>query len=139
MKKVFGFAISLVAIFSLTACGGKTVTCTKTEDEQTTSIKATFNGNNVTKATIESAQKVDSQYLDLAYTYRETAAKSINYDGVKASATKGKDSVSLKLEIDPSKISDDTYDQLGLTEDDFKSQSSEDFIKTMTEDGYTCK
>lgn len=39
MKKVFGFAISLVAIFSLTACGGKTVTCTKTEDEQTTSIK----------------------------------------------------------------------------------------------------
>lgn len=29
MKKVFGFAISLVAIFSLTACGGKTVTCTK--------------------------------------------------------------------------------------------------------------
>lgn len=65
MKKVFGFAISLVAIFSLTACGGKTVTCTKTEDEQTTSIKATFSGNNVTKATIESAVKVDSQYFNL--------------------------------------------------------------------------
>lgn len=69
----------------------------------------------------------------------ETAAKSMNYDGVEASATKGKDSVSLKMEIDASKISDDTYDQLGLAKDDFKNQSSEDFIKSMTEDGYTCK
>lgn len=140
MKKISSIALALIVVLSLTGCGGKTVTCTKTEDETTSEIKATFNGKEVTKIVMESKTEVEADEVDTSYSLlKMVEAMFEGKTGIKISTTKGTNSVSMKVEMEPSKLDEEVIDSMDLGETDFKNTSAEEYTKTMTEDGYTCK
>ncbi len=140
MKKVSSLIIALVCVFSLTGCGTKNVTCTTGDDSQSITVVTSFNGKEATKISMETAIKVDEDQVDQAYTSLDTAkAMYENQSGVKVSTSKGKDSVSLKLEMELSKLDEDTLDSMGLDGVDFKNTSSDEYAKAMEDQGYTCK
>lgn len=140
MKKISSIALALIVVLSLTGCGGKTVTCTKTEDNQTLELKATFNGKEVTKIVMESKIEVEADKVDTSYAFLKMAeAMYEGKTGIKVSTTKGANSVSMKVEMEPSKLDEEVIGSMDLGETDFKNTSVEEYTKTMTEDGYTCK
>lgn len=140
MKKISSIALALIVVLSLTGCGGKTVTCTKTEDGQTETEKVTFKGKEITKIIREGKIEAEADELDTSYSlFKMVEAMFEGKTGIKISTTKGTNSVSMKVEMEPSKLDEEIIDSMDLGEIDFKNTSAEEYTKTMTEDGYTCK
>lgn len=140
MKKISSIVLALIAVVSLTGCGSKTITCTKTEDDTNSKIVTTFKGDEVTKVVMESTVTVEADEVDTTYSFMQMAAAMYeDTQGINVSASKTSNSVSLKIEMEPSKLDEETMETMGLESEDIKNTSSEKYIESMTEDGYTCK
>ena len=140
MKKISSLIIALVVIFSLTGCGEKKVTCTMNDGEAQSKIVTTFKGKEVTNIVMENTAKVDADEVDNDYLmYQATANTFKDQTGINVSASKGKESVTLKIEMQPSKMDESLLDSMDITTEDFKNTSVEDYVNDMTEQGYTCK
>lgn len=136
MKKISSLIIALIVIFSLTGCGEKNITCTMNDDSSEAKVVATFKGNELVKEVMESTAKVGEDQIDSIYSiYQATANTFKDQAGIKVTTSKGKDSVTLKIEMQPSKMGEELLDSMDVQTDG----SVEDYIDYMTEEGYTCK
>ncbi|MCM1370337.1 MAG: hypothetical protein NC181_00390 [Clostridium sp.] len=139
MKKLLGIFISAITIFTLTGCGekGETVTCTQKEDGTSETYTVTFENDKITKAVIESKQTdLSGDELEMAYQMVKFSKSLLSgKEGIKVTTSKGNDSVSAKMEIDYTKLSDDMKSSLEID----ANSSKKEFIDSMTEEGYTCK
>lgn len=139
MKKIFSILVALTAVLSLTGCGSKTVTCTINEDDEKEVMSVTYKGKEITKIAREMTMKAEEDEIDEAYSYLKLASSMFEgKSGLKVSTSKGSDFVSMKMEIELSKLDEEMLETLDFDLDDAPS-TPEEFIKEMTEDGYTCK
>ncbi|MCM1371163.1 MAG: hypothetical protein NC181_04685 [Clostridium sp.] len=139
MKKVLGIFVSVITVFALTGCGkGETVTCTLEDDDQLQTMTATFENDKATKVVMESKQTVESSLVDATYSILQSVESMYEgEEGVKVSVSKGNDSVSMKIEMELTKLSDEMKEEFDLTSSSDTSKKS--FIDSMTEEGFTCK
>lgn len=139
MKKISFLLMSLVAVFTLTGCGTKTVSCTKTEDGQKQIMAVTFKGNEVTKLSTEMSMEVEKDQIDDAFSFLQLSANAMQgKPGVKVSTSKDDNSISMKMDLELSKLDKETKETIDFDLED-TPKGPEEFIKEMTEDGYTCK
>ena len=139
MKKISALVVALIAVFSLTGCGTKNLTCTIVDDVSKASYVTTFKGNEITKIVFENTTQVDKDEVDEVYSdFEDDASIFDNQSGIKVTTTKGNDYVSLKLELEISKMDEELLEAMNMIED-YKNTSVEDFAKVMEEQGFTCK
>ena len=89
---------------------------------------------------MESTVKVEADEVDTTYAFMQMAAAMYeDTQGINVSASKTSNSVLLKVEMEPSKLDEETMETMGLESENIKNTSSKEYIESMTEDGYTCK
>ena len=142
MKKIFCLLCLLGLSFTLSGCGTKTLTCTKSEtesgmtNEETMTVK--FKDDKPSSATMKMDIKFDDSTkssVDMMYSLLESGLKEAEQDGVKVDTKKTDNSITVKLDVDFSKVKDE--DGLDLDFDSTKSFS--EVKEEIEEEGYKCK
>lgn len=142
MKKIYTLLI-IISIILLTGCSKNKLTCTVKEDGTNFEFESkyvfTFNGNNIKHAKMLATGKLLGDYNteDSIANYQSTANTAAeNYnkvEGITATVNVNKNSVTLTVEIDPAKLSDDAKTEYGVDLD------KKDLQKQLEDLGYTCK
>lgn len=143
MKKLLCFGSLLFLCLLMTGCGGNNqLVCTKTntEDGITTEEKVTvdFKSNRPSTMLMEMNLKLSGEqknYIDLMYTTLDSTFSEMETEGVDIDTSKKDDSISVKLNIDFSKVKDSDKLDLEVSEDDTYEATREQLI----EEGYQCK
>lgn len=137
MKKLFG-GMSLVALMlvCLTGCGSSSLKCTMSDEDNKSTVKATLNGDKITKVVMEQTETLDSEEEAKTTAALYSGISSLgSEDGYTISVkAKGKD-VIMTATIDITKMSSEEI------EDEFDSEelTKDAFVKAMEEEGFTCK
>lgn len=140
MKKTFSLIIILIVIFSLTGCGTREITCTIEDGTQSIINRATFKGSELIKGIMETTIQVDSDQIDETYSFLQSSVAEIEEQtGLKYSISKGSNSITLRIEMEPSKMSEEFLESLSGTIGDLKNISVNKYIENMESQGYTCK
>lgn len=146
MKKYLSLLVVFVCVVAfMTGCGSsKTLTCTKSEVEDSmnvnSSIKVSFDENNIAKRAVGTMEmKVPDEYLklasinDLANMLTEEFA-DYNNKGMKVDTKTSGNTIIVTMDMNVDDLSSDLKDEYNLTD------SSYDSVKASFEsDGYTCK
>lgn len=143
MKRILMGATLLVTIVSLTACGdsGKTLTCTQSKSDNgfTNEEKVVYKlkKNKVKSATLTTTIKAEGDYAQYIEDYKtnakETADDFNKLDGVSAKVESKDNKVSVIIDLNPEKMSEDNYNLYNMGE------SYESLKDKYSKDGYTCK
>ena len=139
MKKIYSLVLILISITVFTGCTSKTVICTKTEDNNIKKSYVTFKGNKVTKIVIDSSLEVEKEKQDETLTELDAVIKNIFSDkiGIKAYSIKENNLITLRIEVDPSKVESDILGT-DISKESFENTSKEEYINKMETQGYTC-
>lgn len=135
-KKLMVMSVLFMTLITLTGCGGKKLTCTKEDGENSEKVVVSFKGDKAVKMTQESVEVYDSEEEA-----KQAKAMIDGLSGLIASQdymeikteVKGKKLISTTI-IDISKVPADAADDdlnLDATYDDLKKEAEED--------GYKCK
>ncbi len=168
MKKVLGFLVFGILLFTLTGCGenkvnkegggspilgSKSVTCTKTEADESgyktdETLVINYTGSDVKKMTNTVTTETDAEYIDMIISMSAGMLTSFNeLDGMTYTATKeNANTIKYYVEVDYTKINPsqikallgdemDADDLHLLDEDDMNIDSVK---RDLVEDGYTC-
>lgn len=145
MKKLFCFI--LIIPFLLTGCEEKEFdyTCRSYSEEEKVNeevighFKSDKLQSTVTSVTIDLTdylqyESIDSLYDKFVQKYEDFKGQ----EGIEVEIEKGDTFVKVKLFIDFNSITDEVYNNLGIKSDDATIYSST-FIKSYTDEGYTCE
>lgn len=144
MKKAFGLVAVVLSIFLITGCGSKKVSCSINLMGMGMDYVATFDGNDkVEKVAVETSVTASDkdEFNEGVKSAEETINNANKLDGVKASLKKSGLKITISLELDLNKITDETLEQLSMDSSikDFAGMSSKDFKDGMKAMGATCK
>ena len=143
MKKLFGFMMVAIISICLTGCVhfNNTITCTQIEDDEKMVVTVTTDKNDKiigVKMTAEMTAP-SKEELDEGYSYLKDEIDSMNkYAGVRGSIKKKGLTVSMTINLDLNKVSDETLEILDFDKEDLNVTGTE-FRKIAEEDGATCK
>ena len=142
MKKFLQIgALSIICVVFLTACGGKTLTCTIEGEEdgmkQTEEIKYTFKDDKVSKAKMTMTMELeDNSQIDTYKEMIEQQYEEINKkDGVKVEVKASGKKLTVTMDVDATKL---TKEDLEGEYDDFAGTLDE-IKKQYTDNDYKCK
>lgn len=145
MKKVL--LGGLVCTLFLTGCGGKTLTCTRSEEESgmkvSEEIKLTFDkeGKEVNKGSFKAQFEVSEEYSSKMSDFEEYVKEEfaeVEENGAKVKIETKSNKLTVGISYDASKLTEDQKDELYY--DDLYYDGSYDEAKEDLEDsGYTCK
>lgn len=144
MKKAFSLALVVLSVFLITGCGSKKVACSVNMMGLGMNYVATFDGNDkVQKVAVETSLTAsDKDEFNEGVKSAEEQIKEANkLDGVKASLKKSGLKITVSLEFDLNKITDETLEELSMDSSikDLAGMSSKDFKDSMKTMGATCK
>lgn len=145
MKKGLILGSLFLGTAILTGCGGtETLSCTQEADAATgktvTKVDATFEGTKVKKIDMSVTMNLEDQYKD----YKDQMVKALDTqfdsykkkDGVDVKTSSDKESVSVRVTADATKMSEDDAKKL-LGTDSIQSKSATQ--KYLEKEGFTCK
>lgn len=142
MKKILSIVIIVLALF-LTGCEKNRLICNAEEKasnfEFSSKYVFVFNGEDIKLATMTSTGKLledlntDSSIKDYKASAQSAADKYNETEGIKATVGATKNKVTLTVEINPSKLTDELKTEYGV------NLNKDDLIKEMETLGYTCK
>lgn len=142
MKKVYGLFLAILSLTVITGCGSKKneITCTSTQDDQkVVATVKTDKDDKITNVKMSTSMKASSkEELDSTYKLLNSSLDEMNKnEGAKVSLSKKDLTLTMTVQVDLTKISDDVKSSLGLG-DEFNTTGAE-FKKTATSNGATCK
>ena len=143
MKKLLSFCLIMTVIF-LTGCESNRLVCTYTDNEikdlkSKTKYVFTFDETDIKSATMTTEVTLSGQYNNDTFieNYKNMAIQSGDTfnetEGISAVVTNKKNVITLKVELDPSKMNVEDIELYGL------DLSKEDLKVELEESGYTCK
>lgn len=144
MKKALSLAMVVLSIFLITGCGSKKVSCSVNLMGMEMDYVATFDGNDkVEKVAVETSLTASNkdEFNEGVKSAEETINKANKLDGVKASLKKSGLKITISLEFDLNKITEETLEELSMDSSikDLAGMSSKDFKDSMKTLGATCK
>ena len=141
MKKRLYIIVLLLVVVSLTGCGSKTLTCTKTSKESIYTldekIVAKYGLVNLKSVEIHQEMDIKDNSLITASMLEKTISskfKDLKENGAKVNVSSKDNKVIVDISIDSSKVSKDDLNNLYDSE-----VSLEDAKKSSKKIGYTCK
>lgn len=145
MKKYLGLLVVMVFGFAfLTGCGStKTLTCTRSEDEEgmemNTTMNVTFDNDVISGANAIMEFKVPEEYLKVLPI--EKFAEEIEKEfigsipeGVTTDTKSKGDTITITMDIDVDKLDNKSKEEM-----DLDGSSYEEVKKSLEEEGYSCK
>ena len=142
MKKLCSLFLAIVCLTVVTGCGSSKneITCTMTEDGQkVVATVRTDKDDKITNVKMSTSMEAPSkEELELAYGLLNVSVGAMNSaNGVKASVSKKNLTLTMTIQVDLTKISDEDLDKLDF---DFSNTATgTEFKKNAIESGATCK
>ena len=147
MKNFFKLGTLALVLVLVAGCGGakgKTLTCTKSEDETgmktSQTLKVVFKDDKASKINMDMKMDIDEQYASYISTIKSMIDSQFesykSKDGIKFDSKTSKNTVSVSLEVNLAKFSKDDLAALDL---DGSEGTYEEAKKAFEEEGYTCK
>lgn len=135
-KNLMVMSVLFMALITLTGCGGKKLTCTKTEGENSAKIVYEFKGDSPVKATSESTEVYDTEDEAKQAKAMIDAVKGLagSQDYMKIDAEQKGKKVITKISLDVTKMTDEEKE-----EELSKDATYDSLKKDAEEDGFTCK
>lgn len=140
-KSVMLGAVFLVALVTLTGCGGKKLTCTMTEDKNTSKAVIEFKKDEVSFMKVEEVTELDTEEEAEQAKQLMDAMSGLAGDdsGMKIETKRNGKKVTMIMSVDYSKLSEEEkkdslneeFDDADLTYDGIK--------KKLEEQGFSCK
>lgn len=135
-KNLMVMSVLFMALITLTGCGGKKLTCTKTEGENSAKIVYEFKGDSPVKATSESTEVYDTEDEAKQAKAMIDAVMGLagSQDYMKIDAEQKGKKVITKISLDVTKMTDEEKE-----EELSKDATYDSLKKDAEEDGFTCK
>lgn len=139
MKKYL-FGLSLCAALLLTGCGGKTLKCTRTEEESgmkmSEEIVAKFKEDKISSIVLNAEIEVPDDMKELMDAFKsslEEEFKGDNYKDAKVKIETKDNRIIAKVEMDATKLTKEQLEDINLKD------TFEEAKKSLEEQGYSCK
>ncbi len=147
MKNLFKLGALALVLVLVTGCGGskgKTLTCTKSEDEtgmkSTQTMKVSFSDDKASKINMTMKMDIDEEYSSYISAFKSMLDSQFenfkSKSGVKYDSKSDKDSITVDLEVDINKLSEE---ELGALDLDGSTGTYDEVKKALEKDEYTCK